>query len=115
MNVTSATTEAAEFVVHDNGHREEKSPLLVVEIETPDTRFTPMMRRIASHFRDGADIVWLLHPDEKMVTVFRPHHHLEVLAANDELTGGELLPSFSCKVADLFRLPGQPVTPTTPA
>lgn len=105
MSATTATTEADEFVVLHDGRREEKPPLLVVEIETPDTHFTPMMRRIESHFRDGADTVWLFHPVEKSVTVFRLNHHLDVLNATDALTGGDVLPGFACRVAELFRLP----------
>ena len=108
MSEFTVTTDADEFVILNNGRREEKTPLLVVEIETPATHFTPLMRRIESHFRDGADTVWVLHPEDQAVTVFRLNHHLEVLRATDELTGGQVLPNFTCKVADLFRLPSQP-------
>ena len=104
MSATTAATEADEFVVLNDGRRAEDSPTLVVEIETPDTRFTPMMRRIASHFREGAGIVWLVHPEAKAVTVFWPNRNLEVLKPADELTGGDVLPGFTCTVADSAEL-----------
>ena len=38
----------------------------------------------------------------------------QVLDEQDELTSSNVLPDFSCQVADLFSLPGQPPAVATP-
>ena len=45
----------------------------------------------------------MLYPKSKSVHVFRPNATV-ILEENETLDGGDLLPGFSIKVADLFTL-----------
>jgi Uma2 family endonuclease len=67
---------------------------------------TRMTQRITRFLRRGVKVVWLIDPDDRKVTVYLPDRAPEVLDADQELTGGDVLPGFRCRVADLFFVPG---------
>lgn len=49
----------------------------------------------------GASIVWIAYPDLRTVTI----HSVDgatTLTENDRLTGGNVLPGFEVRVADIF-------------
>jgi Uma2 family endonuclease len=96
------------------GHTD-RIPQLVVEVRSPTDRQGKTLRRIEQYHKRGVPLVWLLDPEELTVTVFRPNEFPKVLDDTDELTGNGVLPDFSCRVADLFALPGQPQPPTPTA
>ena len=52
-------------------------------------------------------LVWLVDPESRDVTVYRPGEEPYVLGEQDEITGENVLPEFRCRVADFFRLPGE--------
>jgi Uma2 family endonuclease len=90
----------------------EDVPNLVVEVLSPHDRPGKTNRRIEQYLRRGIPLVWLIDPEERIVTVYRPNEFHKVLDETEELAGNGVLPDFSCRVADLFALPGQ--QPTNP-
>jgi Uma2 family endonuclease len=62
--------------------------------------------KIAVYLSSGVKVVWLIDPEEKQVTVYRPAHAFEIFPESAELTGGDDLPGFICSVARIFRLSG---------
>lgn len=93
----------------------EDVPDLIVEIVSPSDTTKQLNRRMGQYLRRGVPLVWLIDPDDRTVTVYRPNEFHKVLDETDELTGNGVLPDFSCRVADLFALPGQqpPAPPPT--
>lgn len=91
----------------------ERIPALVVEVLSPDDRPGKTNRRVEQYIRRGVPLVWLIDPEDRTVTVYRPEEFHKVLDENDELSGNGVLTDFSCRVSDLFSLPGQPQPPTT--
>ncbi len=89
----------------------ETPPILTVEVLSPNDNMTKVSLKIADYITAGVKVVWLADPELKTVTVYRPAQMYVVLKAEDELTGGDELPGFSCKVADFFRLPGDRPAP----
>ncbi|MFO0826170.1 MAG: Uma2 family endonuclease [Gemmataceae bacterium] len=90
----------------------ESPPVLAVEVLSPTDKVSEVNEKIAEYLRAGVKVVWLADPEVKTVAVYRPNHHHVVLKSADDLSGGEELPGFSCKVADFFRLPGdRPAAP----
>lgn len=93
----------------------ETPPVLTVEVLSPTDKMSQVNQKIADYIRAGVKVVWLADPELKTVTVYRPAQSLIVLKAADDLTGGEEMPGFTCKVADFFRLPGdKPATQPPP-
>jgi Uma2 family endonuclease len=93
----------------------EDIPNLIVEVLSPDDRPSRTNRRIEQYLRRGVPLVWLIDAEDRTVTVFRPDEFHKVLDETDTLSGNGVLPDFSCRVADLFTLPGQqPINNASP-
>jgi len=80
----------------------ERAPDLAIEIVSPSEDLPDLLRKVAEYFASGAQQVWLLFPEKQEVVVYRSPFELQTLRAEDELTGGELLPQFRLRVAELF-------------
>lgn len=50
--------------------------------------------------------MWVVYSESRTVDVYRPDRGAESFEEGNELTGGNELPDFRCRVADLFALPG---------
>jgi len=83
----------------------EVPPRLAVEVLSPNDRADRTLRKLMDYLRNGVALVWLVDPEARTVTVYRPGAPPYELKEHEELTGHDVLPGFSCKVADLFYLP----------
>ncbi len=90
----------------------ERLPTLVIEVLSPTDGHGRTMKRVDQYHKRGIPLVWVIDPEDRLVTVHRREELPKVLDDTDELTGNGVLPEFSCRVADLFTLPG--TTPSTP-
>jgi Uma2 family endonuclease len=79
-----------------------------VEVISPSDRIGKTALRIGQYLARGVALVWLVDPEDRTVTVYRPNELPRVLDEQDDLNGNGVLPDFSLKVAELFRLPGSP-------
>ena len=83
----------------------ELTPDLCIEVASPSNARAD---RLLSHkaqmwLHHGAREVWVLNPEDTTLTRCRPNTPPEILAANNTLDGGDLLPGFSVAVWQLFR------------
>ncbi len=85
----------------------QRIPTLAVEVLSPDARPGKTMRRVAEFLRRGFPLVWIVDPESRDVTVYRPGKEPYVRSGDEEPTGDDVLPEFKCRVSDLFRLPGE--------
>jgi Uma2 family endonuclease len=81
-------------------------PDLVVEVLSPSDRLGMVMRKVQQYLRAGIAMVWVVDGESRNVTVYRSGREPRVLEENEVLDGEEVLPGFTCAVAELFRLPG---------
>jgi Uma2 family endonuclease len=84
----------------------ERIPSLVVEVRSPSDRDGKIIRRVEQYHRRGIPLVWVIDFEDLLVTAYRPNEFPKVLDETESLTGNGVLPDFSCKVAELFALPG---------
>jgi Uma2 family endonuclease len=82
-------------------------PLLAVEVLSPNDRIGKVNRRIKEQLDFGTGLVWVVDPESRNVTVYRPGKGYSVLEESEEITGEDVLPDFRCRVAEFFALPGQ--------
>jgi Uma2 family endonuclease len=82
-------------------------PRLAVEVLSPSDTVGEMNERLQDLMILGALLVWLVDPELRTVTVYRPGKQHYVLREHDELTGEDVLPDLKCKVRDFFAMPGQ--------
>jgi Uma2 family endonuclease len=82
-------------------------PKLAVEVLSPDDRPGKLTRRVSQFLRKGIPLVWLVDPEARDVTIYRPGQEPYVLGEEDEIADDDILPGLRCPIADFFRMPGE--------
>jgi len=77
-------------------------PDLLVEVVSPSDHYARIQKRIAHYLEKEVRLIWVADPEDRSVTVYRPGQMMVVLGENEILTGEDVLPGFSCRVAELF-------------
>ena len=78
------------------------APDLAVEILSPHDRPGEVAAKITDYLAAGTRAVWVLDSEEQCVTVFHPGAPAEMLLAGDDLDGGDVVPGFRVRVAEIF-------------
>lgn len=78
------------------------APELVIEVMSPDDRWTEVQQKIREYFSIGVRLVWVADPAGKSVSVYRSLTDVRIFTENDVLSGEEALHGFSISVANLF-------------
>jgi Uma2 family endonuclease len=78
------------------------APDLAVEVVSPNDRFDEVQEKVAEYFTAGTRLVWVVLPKTRTVLVYRSFHDVRSLGVNDELSGEDVIPGFTCRVAELF-------------
>lgn len=77
-------------------------PDLAVEVVSPTDILLRVEEKAFAYLEAGTQLVWVLKPRSKTVTVYRSETDITLLTRNDILTGEEVIKGFSCQVAELF-------------
>jgi Uma2 family endonuclease len=79
-------------------------PDLAIEVISPNDLYLDVQAKVAEYLAAGVRLIWVIDPDNRSVVVHSSESDQPVfLRENDTLTGGDVLPGFECRVADLFR------------
>lgn len=78
------------------------APDLVVEIMSPDDRWSEVTTKLREYFGIGVRLVWVADPDTKTVYVYRSLTDVREFTEKDTLPGDEVLPGFTMPVTNLF-------------
>jgi Uma2 family endonuclease len=77
-------------------------PDLAVEVVSPDDHFSRIGKKVREYLARGVRLIWVVDPMDRSVTVYRSLKDLHVLTETETLEAGDVVPGFSCRVADLF-------------
>jgi Uma2 family endonuclease len=77
-------------------------PDLAVEVISPEVKYSYLQRKIRDYFEAGVRLLWIIDPEMQTVTVHRSPVDLRVLTATDTLSGEDVIPGFSCLIAELL-------------
>jgi Uma2 family endonuclease len=77
------------------------APLLAVEVLSPSDTHEEIAEMISTYLQAGS-VVWIIDPDLRTITVYRPTGDVETLSARGELDGDTYLPGFRISVSRLF-------------
>ncbi|HTU89433.1 MAG TPA: Uma2 family endonuclease [Gemmataceae bacterium] len=77
-------------------------PTLVVEILSPNDTIEEIHEKITLYQSAGVPLVWVVHPYDRTVTVYRPNVEPDSFNISKELSGEPHLPGFRVPVARLF-------------
>jgi len=78
------------------------APDLAIEIVSPNDRVFEVDDKVQEWLNAGAALVWVVNPRPRTVTVHRQGGTATLLTTNDVLTGEQVVPGFSIRVADIF-------------
>lgn len=97
----------ASFIAAERAPREDQGfltvpPDLVVEVVSPNDRAAEVRAKVTEWLDAGVRLVWVAYPGVCEIGVYRRGGHPSILAAGDELSGEDVVPGFSCRVADCF-------------
>ena len=77
-------------------------PDLAVEVVSPSDTLRRVEEKVFAYLEAQTQLVWVLSPTFKTVTVYRSETDITLLTRDDTLTGEEVVKGFSCQVAELF-------------
>ena len=80
----------------------EIAPDLVVEVLSPHDVFPKVLRKVQQYLKAGVVLIWVVVPEDRSVTIYRPGYDAIILTEKETLKGEDVLPGFECAVADLF-------------
>ena len=78
------------------------APDLAVEVTSPGDTKREVDNKVAEWLEAGARMVWLVSPKLRTVTVYRSLTNIVVLTEKDTLDGGDVVPGFQIRVAEIF-------------
>ena len=78
------------------------APDLAVESVSPNDIYEEVERKVNEYLGAGVRLVWVISPTSKTVLIRRPDKSAAMLDATDSLNGEDVVPGFTCPVADLF-------------
>lgn len=87
----------------------EVPPRLAVEVLSPSDSAKQVNRKITDYLESGVELVWLIDPEDRTITVYRRDRGPERFKQDSQLSGDGILPGFQCLVADFFFLPEETV------
>lgn len=77
-------------------------PNLAVEAISPSNTAEDVVVKLQDYFDAGVQLVWVIYPRQRWIFVYESMTQVRQLREADELDGGQVLPGFSLKIADLF-------------
>lgn len=75
---------------------------ILVEVVSPADRYARIQQKVNEYLEKGVGLIWVVDPEDRSVVVFRNGQKPRVLSENESLTGEDVLPGFTCRIADLF-------------
>jgi Uma2 family endonuclease len=87
----------------------ERAPDLAVEVISRSNTRKEMQQKLHEYFANGSRLVWYVyHLPRNEVRVYTSPQDCSVLAADQVLDGGDVLPGFRLELSELFAEPEEP-------
>ena len=81
------------------------APDLAVEVASPNDLLYKVEEKVAEYRKAGVRLIWILVPPTRTVLVRRLDGTATEVGEGGELSGEDVVPGFTCRVADLFDAP----------
>jgi len=80
----------------------EVAPDLCVEVLSPSNRMPGIRQKMTEYFQQGVRMVWIVDPEDRNVAVYRSLDEGRILHETATISGEDVAPGVSCRVAELF-------------
>jgi Uma2 family endonuclease len=78
------------------------APDLAVEVVSPNDLYEEVEAKVNEYLAAGVKLVWVVSPGSKTVLIRRADRTCALVRESGELSGEDVVPGFTCKVAELF-------------
>lgn len=75
---------------------------LCVEVLSPSDSHKYVQEKVREYLDRGVRMIWIVDPEVRTLTVYRSRKDVCILEETDTLSDEDVLPGFSCKVAEIF-------------
>ena len=79
------------------------APDIAVEVVSPSERKGKLAKKIEEYFANGSQLVLVINPKSKTVTVYRSPENTAIFSEYQTLELSPILPGFSCQVGEIFK------------
>jgi Uma2 family endonuclease len=86
------------------------APELAVEVLSKSNTPQEIARKIDEYFAAGTQLVWILDPPPRTITVFTTPNRSTTIGESDILDGGSVLPGFAVRLREIFERAGPPAS-----
>ncbi|MDX2040416.1 MAG: Uma2 family endonuclease [Acidobacteriota bacterium] len=77
-------------------------PDFVLELRSATDRINRLKEKMEEYMANGAQLGWLIDPEERRVYVYRPNAEVEILENPVSVSGESVLPGFALKLGKIF-------------
>lgn len=77
-------------------------PDFVMELKSPSDRLRTLQAKMLEYMENGAQLGWLIDPEARSVTIYRPNQPPETLTNIDTLTATEPVTGFTLNLAEVW-------------
>ena len=78
------------------------APDLAVDVLSPSNRFGNVQRTVQEYLDAGTRLVWVVDPEARNVTVYRPGGRWTFVGENGTLDGEDVLPGFTLTLMEIW-------------
>lgn len=78
-------------------------PDLAAEVLSPSNTVEDVQEKVLEYMEAGSRLIWVVHPRNRTVTVYRSREDISVLVEGDALDGEDVLPGFRLPISELFQ------------
>jgi Uma2 family endonuclease len=78
------------------------APDLAIEVLSPSDRPGKVLEKVADYLNAGTHLVWVIDPDRRQARIHRSNGTVTVIGESDDLDGEDVLPGFSCTLAQVL-------------
>ena len=81
------------------------APDLAVEVTSPGDTVHELDDKVEEYLEAGVRMVWVINSDQHTAKIYLPDSPIQPIREDQELSGGDVVPGFRCRLADIFRYP----------
>jgi len=77
-------------------------PDFVIELRSPTDSLSFLQAKMQEYVDNGAQLGWLIDPDQRRAYVYRPDRQVELLENPSEISGDPVLPGFTLNLQRIW-------------
>ena len=81
------------------------APDLAVEVTSPGDTVHELDEKVEEYLVAGVRMVWVINSEQRTAKIYLPDSPIQSIREDQELTGGDVIPGFRCRLSEIFKYP----------